>query len=470
MNPRTLLWVPVLAVLVAALPARAEEPAPAPAPEAAAVAPAADAPAPAAEAPEGCPCKKACAMKEGGACPMKEGGACPMAKDGAPCCKGCPLTEAECKGGACPLKEGGCHKGCWRSEVLPYFEKSPARLEAGPFELAVHARLNVWAGWVGKDALLDQGDPMQESGFRLRRTRFGVDGSLFKTITYGIEMDLFDSEKQGGPLYDAWVDWTPSHWFGVTVGFQKFPLVKSEMNSSFGTAHLDRAVGIKAMAPSNTLGLTVHSELWDEHLTLTAGVFNGLQRNASFWDGYEGVGVSMGSKFQRLSYVGRLDIEPMGHVGSGEPDLCGGKARLAIGGGGFYSNGKTDEIYGASGYLHLKAYGFHLLGEAVWDHAKPGKRPTTVTTTPSEIDRLVAQGTIGYVMKKINTGLAVRAEYVNSNLDIADEDDQVIVAVTLSHYVLKHYLKVMAEYQTRIELNGKSLKNDAAIVGIQLGF
>ncbi len=358
----------------------------------------------------------------------------------------------------------------WQKDFLATLHKGPARIEVGVFDLSVHARINVWGGWVGDDALLDQGDPMQESGFRLRRTRFGVDGHLFKTVTYGIEMDIFDSEKKGGPLYDAWVDWTPTHWFGMTLGLQKFPFVKTDMNSSAGTATLDRAIGVKAMAPSNTLGLAVHSELWKDHLTLTAGIFNGLERKSSFFEGYEGIGVTLGNRFERLAYVGRLDLEPMGRIGRGEPDLDGGKPRLALGGAGMYSNGKTDEIWGASGYLHLKAFGFHLLGEVVWDHAQPQKRPTTTTTTPIEVDRLVAQGSLGYVVGAIKTGLAVRTEYINDNLDLANEGDQVVVAVALTHYVFEHYLKATLEYQTRIELNGQKVKNDAAIVGVQLGF
>ncbi len=359
----------------------------------------------------------------------------------------------------------------WRADFLATLHKGPARIEAaGVFDLSIHARIQAWGGWVGEDALLSQGDPMQQYGFRLRRTRFGVDGHLFKTVTYQVEMDVFDSEKQGGPLYSAWVDWTPSHWFGMTAGLQKFPFVKSGMDSSAGTALLDRAVGVVAMNPEETLGLTVHSQLWKDHLTLTLGVFNGMERKSSFFEGYEGVGVTLGNRFERLAYAGRIDIEPLAPLGYGEPDLDGGPVRLGLGGGCFYADGKTDKTYGASGYLHLKAYGFHLLGEASWDHAAPQKRPTSLATTPVEVGRLTAQGSLGYVVKMLNTGLAVRAEYINDNLKLATEGDQVVVAVALTHYVFEHFLKATFEYQTRIELHGKKLKNDAAIVGVQLGF
>ena len=51
-----------------------------------------------------------------------------------------------------------------------------------------------------------------------------------------------------------------------------------------------------------------------------------------------------------------------------------------------------------------------------------------------------------------------------------DRVDGFVVAVALTHYVFEHFLKATFEYQTRIELHGKKLKNDAAIVGVQLGF
>lgn len=358
----------------------------------------------------------------------------------------------------------------WRKDFLATLQKGPARFEVGVFDLSLHTRMNVWGGWVAEDARLDQGDPMQKYGFRLRRTRFGVDGHFYKTVSYKVEMDIFDSEKTGGPLYEAWTDWTPSHWFGLKLGLQRFPLAKSQMDSSAGTATLDRAIGIKAMSPDNTLGLTVHTQPWKDHLTITLGLFNGLERKSTFFEGFDGIGVTQGNKFERLSYIGRIDLEPLAPLGYGEPDLEGGPVRLGLGGGGYYSNGATNVLSGASGYVHLKAYGFHLLGEAVWDRAEPQKRPTTESAVPTTVDRVVAQGSIGYVLDAVHSGLAVRVEYINDNLKLANERDQVVVAAALTHYLYEHYLKATFEYQTRIELRGKKLKNDAAIVGVQLGF
>ena len=360
---------------------------------------------------------------------------------------------------------------CIRDKMNEILAGESLRLGNDMFNITPHTRIQAWLGWAADDSLLSQGDHMQESGFRLRRARFGVDGSLFKTITYSLELDVFDQEKSGGPLYQAYVDWTPTRWFGMTVGLHKFPFVKTEMNSSGDIAHLDRAIGVDAMAPGNTLGISLHSELWEKHLTLTLGVFNGLQRKASFFQGYNGIGISEGNKFERLSYVGRIDVEPLDPIGDGEVDLKSEKSfRLAFGGGGFYSNGKTSEIYGASGYLHMKAWGFHLLGEAIWDHARPQAKPTSLDALTTEVSRVTAHGTVGYMILKELLGLSARVEYINDNMDLDNEGDQVVVAATLAYYAFGHNLKVQLEYQKRIELYGASIANDSVVAGMQFKF
>lgn len=369
----------------------------------------------------------------------------------------------------CPMCSPAKKK--WRAGLMDLLEGGPARIGNDMFNLSFHTRIQAWGGWVGKDALLSQGDRLQESGFRLRRARFGVDGQLFKTVSYKLELDVFDQEKTGGPLYEAYIDWTPSHWFGFAIGMQKFPFVRTEMNSSSNVAHLDRAIGVNAMAPGSSMGVTVHTEPWKDHLTITLGVFNGLQRRASFFQGYEGVGISLGNKFERMSYVGRVDLEPLGRIGAGEVDLKAEKSfRLALGGGGFYSNGKTTEMYGASGYVQMKAWGFHFLGEAIWDHARPQAKPTTTNTVASEVDRVVAHATVGHMILREMLGISARVEYINDNMDIDDDGDQIVIAATLAHYAFGHHLKTLVEYQKRLELHGASQANDAVIVGVQLGF
>jgi len=355
-------------------------------------------------------------------------------------------------------------------DFMAFLREGPATLEKGSFKMDFHARIQAWGGWVGEDALLSQGDRMQEYGFRLRRARFGVEGQLVKQLTYKIELDLFDQEKTGGPLYEAWINYEPTHYFGISAGLTKFPFSKEEMLSSGGLSHLDRSVASRAMAPGSQMGLMIYSEPIKDILRISFGVFNGLQRRTSFFEGYEGVGISLGNKFERLAYAGRIDATPLGELGWDVADISNSKFLIGFGGGAMYSNGKTAEIIGASGYVHLKARGFHLLAEVLWDRSVPQSDTSVPTTLASEIDRLTFTGSIGYVIPGVDLGIAVRSEYIDDNMNIKDEGDVLITAATLSYYACEHFLKVQIEYQNRYELHGKSLSNDAAIAGVQLMF
>lgn len=349
-------------------------------------------------------------------------------------------------------------------------ERGAARMDSGPFHAILRGRVQAWGGWVGDDALRSNGDVMQEPGFRLRRARLGVEGGFEDWLRFEIELDVFDQERTGGPLYEAYVETRPLRQVGVIAGFMKFPFSYSEMRSSARLAHMDRSLGTYAMAPSSTMGLALYGVPWPGHLRVTAGVFNGLQRRPGFHEGYEPVGVTQGNKFERLSYVGRVDFEPLDPVGPDEGDLDGSnRPRLGLGGAFFYNDGRSVGTLGASGYLHLKWYGAHLFGEVLWDRSKPRKTPTSsVNTIPWEVERLTAQGSIGYVWRE--WGLAARVEFLDDNRDLKNEGDEIVVAGTFTYYVVKNFFKAQMEYRHRLERHGRSLKNDAVIAGVQCAF
>lgn len=344
-------------------------------------------------------------------------------------------------------------------------------VEKGSFKAALHARIQGWGGWVGDDANLDKGDLMQEAGFRLRRARLGVDGQVFESVTYALELNLFDDERGGGPLYQAWIDWTPTHYAGVRMGVTKFPFMQSDMMSSRFLPHLDRPIGTFAMSPPNSMGLVLHSSPWKDKLTIEVGLFNGLHRDEHFWKGYDGVGASLGNRWEDLAFAGRLDLAPLGPLSKGlaDPGHTQG-VRFGVGGSGFYNMGNTIETWGASGYAHLKAHGVHLFAEFSQDHAEPKDKPTTPGTMSIEATRRVFNASLGYVFLKNMLGLAVRAEWIDADIDIDNGDDQWLIGGTLTWYALGDYLKFQVEYMHRTELHGPSVDNDWAIFGTQLHF
>ena len=358
---------------------------------------------------------------------------------------------------------------CRAAEAL--LDSGAAKFKSGDFELELHGRLNVWGGWLGADSRMSEGDKMDQPGFRLRRARLGVEGQILQPLTYKIEMDLFDKSMSGGPLYQAWVDFTPIQYIGLKVGFMEFPLVRGMDAGSFGLAHIDRAVGIYAMSPTNSLGAVLHSEPWKDHLVISFGVFNGLERGDSFFAGYAPVGISEGNRFEKLAYVGRVDVVPLGKLGTGEADVKQEQSFcLGFGGGILYSDGTSVSTLAGAAWLHMKAWGFHLNGDFVMDRSKPksdaGQAPQLADLTR----RMAVQGSVGYVFLKDLLGIAARIEYIDSNMDALNEGDQIIAAGTLSYYAIGNWVKVQLEYQHRQELHGLSLGNDHVIAGVQAAF
>jgi len=343
--------------------------------------------------------------------------------------------------------------------------------EKGQFSTSLHLRIQGWGGWVADDADLTNGDRMQETGFMLRRARFGFDGQFMKGVTYDLEMDLFDQERAGGPLYAAWIAWRPSHWFGTVLGVQPFPFLMGEMVSSGELPHLDRAIGANAMSPENTMGLLLKTEPWEEHLTISAGLFNGLRRASSFFGGYEGVGVSMGNRFEELAYAARLDFQPLAPIGRGIADIGQGEEfRLALGGAGLYNDGSSILTMGYSAYLHAKLRGVHLFAEYAADKAEPRDKPTTTSTIAASLERRVFNVSLGYVFLKDVLGLAFRGELLDDNLDQETQGDEWQLTGTLTWYVVGDFFKAQIEYTHREELHGLPIENDAAMGGVQLLF
>ena len=359
------------------------------------------------------------------------------------------------------------------AETFKLFDEGLASIHSGPFKLVLHARIQSWVGWVGDDALLSNGDPMQEPGFRLRRARLGIEGTLFEGLSYEIELDLFDTERAGGPLYEATIGYKPVYWFEAIMGVQKFPFLRSEMMSSAALPHLDRATGTLAMSPANALGQIVAFHPWEDRLSITLGVFNGLKRGSAFHEGYEGVGVSFGNRFEGIAGVGRVDFMPLGPMGANMADLPSyraGAVKLAVGGSFFFNDGGSILTWAGSTYAHFKAYGLHLFFEFAQEAAEPKERPTTTSTISTRIERRAVQASLGYVFLPRVLGLALRFEVLDDNIDRESQGDEWLLTPTLTFYALGDALKVQLEYTHREELFGRSLANDTVLLGLQLDF
>lgn len=363
--------------------------------------------------------------------------------------------------GSLPLAAG---EGKGDLSNRPIFKK-------GAFVVDPIFRVQSWGGWVGDDALLDNGDSMEEPGFRLRRARLGLQGTILPEVSYRIELDVVDAEKGTGSLYQAFVGFAPLSWLYVRSGVQRFPFMKSQLMSSAYLPHLDRPLGAYAMSPENSLGLTVMFADPGNRIGLALGAFNGFRRADSFYQGYTGAGKSLGNRYDGLAYAGRLEVVPLGDMGRGLADPTWHRDFLvALGGGAFFNDGGSINTLAWTTDLHAKLRGAHIFAELTQDSISPENDPSVAGTNPAKISRRSASLSVGYVPVRNLLGLAARAELDDDNLDQENEGDQLVYSGTLTWYAYGETLKFQAEYSHREELHGLALDNDSALAGMQLAF
>ncbi len=370
-----------------------------------------------------------------------------------------------------PGSDAGAPRSTW--QLYPEYEHGMLRFERGEFAVSLGMRLQTLVSvWNGDEALLDEGDLMEVPGFRLRRTRITLDGQFIDGLTFGLGAELFDQEETDGPLLDAWLDYTPTHYIGVRLGAHKVPYSAARLHPALNLAFVERGLATRAMAPDRVAGATLHSTPWQDRLALQLGVYNGIERRSgSAYRGWEGLGTSLGNRFERLLVAARLDFEPLGPVGPEELDQHKTTSPLfAVGGGFIYSPAKTVTMVGAAGSLHFKWYGFSLFSEVLYQREWPEQQPDTLNVLPHRTERLTFVGQVGYTILRDLLALAFQVEWLDLNMDLEDNQDEIILSGVINAWVVRDLLKGQVQYSHREELHGVSRANDAVYLQVQLGF
>jgi len=453
MARRLAFW---LALALSAVPLAAfaadDAPAAAPVPLPAAAAPAQTAPA----------ADKPCETKD---CPAKD---CEKRKD---CC------DQACDDGPCDdcgecCAEGPCAE-CKEAHAKPCDQPCDAeghgadggkhpmlhgirfgKLRARPVALIQ----TQFVAYTGKDAQLANGDRAQDMGFSMRRARFGLDGGLGRRVDFGIVADFV----QGNPLSEAWMGLGAWHNAKLIVGAQKVAFSHFAMVGSGDQALAERPFAVSAMAPFRQVGATLTGKYDLLCAQWFLGAYNGFERNATFFEGIQENAGFNGNHFNGLSYVGRVQLEPLGRLGPAVADHGRKSLRFEVGGGVLYNDGGTTKSLSYSGDVHLKWRGAHLAFEYLRDAAKPQQQPTTASTIPADINRqaIIVEG--GYAWWRLNA--AVRYELIDPNTANKDNEDQGIVSAALGYQLMRNKLRVQVQYDHRAENKGTpgqaGLEND----------
>ncbi len=341
----------------------------------------------------------------------------------------------------------------------------PFSLETDGITVILSGRAQVQGALlVGEDARLDAGDAATGNpGIRLRRARLGVEGEIYRA-RIGVEIDLL---RGSSALHEAYLGYDSKYAIAY-MGLVKVPMSRSALISSQSLQLSERSIGVRSIAPSQQLGLTVGGQFWNKRIRVLAGLFNGMDRAKTEVGGWARIDPTDGNKFGGFATAARLDVEPLGLLGSGIADLRKGRRfRLGIGGGFLYNGGESITALAYSGDLALKWRGLAFMAEYLASSREPTEAPTQTPPTTAEIESTALVTQLGYTILKNALEISTRFELVDENKALEDEGDFMAIAGAASYYLLDGHVKLQLSYQHRMESHGAELKNDVFMLNAE---
>ncbi|MEO8500047.1 MAG: porin [Vicinamibacteria bacterium] len=290
--------------------------------------------------------------------------------------------------------------------------------------------------------------------FRIRRAKTSLEGWFWKKeLTYEIQLSWAGPEAGAStqtPLEDALLTWDASKKgsFKITLGQFKVPLGRQELTSSGKLHFADRSLLNLEFTRGRDIGIQLGGRVANDKVEYFAGVFNGNSASRTSNDN------------TKLQYNARVSFEPLGKVAYSEGAFeAWDKPLLAIA-GQFESNdlsGATNltdfntTIFGADFVYKYK--GFSLFAE----YFNRKRVPEAVSGTSSATSGAAIQSgggfhsngynvEAGYFLKRDKVEVAVRfAGYDPS--DQTPNNSHRETGGVFNYYVLKHTLKVVADFR-----------------------
>lgn len=290
--------------------------------------------------------------------------------------------------------------------------------------------------------------------FRIRRAKTSIEGWFWKKeLTYELQLSWAGPEAGAStqtPLEDALISWDASKKgsFKITIGQFKVPLGRQEMTSSGKLQFADRSLLNAEFTRGRDIGVQFSGRVGNDKVEYFAGVFNGNAASRTSNDN------------TKLQYNARVSIEPLGKVAYSESAFEGWDKPLFAIAAQFENNdlsGATNltdfntTILGADFIYKYK--GFSLFGEFYNRKRKPeavsGSSTATSGTAAQSAGSFNSNGyhvQAGYFLKRDKVEIAGRfAGYDPS--DKTPSNNQKEVGGALNYFVLKHNLKMVADFR-----------------------
>jgi hypothetical protein len=328
-------------------------------------------------------------------------------------------------------------------------------LRRGGFSLQMGGLVQVQgAFYVGSDATIANKDPADTAGFRIRRARFGIGGTIIRHFGYYLAVDLKDATvaalggDRGSEILDARLDWTRYRWLNVSAGMVKVPFSLFTMESSSRLTMIERPLMSSYLAPDRRVGLAVEGR-W-RGLGYALGCYNGSE------------GVTSGNKLAGVSGVARLQYRLFDRNETFVPD----DFNLTIGAAYNIDDGSSVLIHRVSAGLDARYWRFRLLGEFIWQSSSPHDAPAGAVDA-GDVRRWAAAGELSGFVWREHVQLAVRYEYFKDNDALPTFGEQQLISAGANLYLYRHHLKLQINYIRRHELEGPQVTNDIGFAQLQ---
>ncbi len=119
-------------------------------------------------------------------------------------------------------------------------------------------------------------EPLDFEEWDLHRARFGIEGELFRHITFQVERET-TTDTAGNPTKSPWKDvWVDADYINaaqIRVGKMKVPFGLDQLNSDSDLDFVFRSLGGSFLSPGRDLGIMLHGRFFMRGLNYWAGVF-----------------------------------------------------------------------------------------------------------------------------------------------------------------------------------------------------
>lgn len=295
--------------------------------------------------------------------------------------------------------------------------------------------------------------------FRVRRFKLYFTGYAFDPrLTYRMQLAFENVNNTRLLLDDLWLNYKFREEVSAQLGQSKTPYSRNELYNDGVIEFQERASAVDAFKPGRDTGAALLGSLGGGRVTYFAGVFGGGGQNTL-------------RASDHVMPMARIVLNPVGTMGSGEPDLEGhATPALSVGIDGFtntlrktgdgvlesaipnyasatgwfgknlgrFATGENVFIESASADLQLKWMGLSVQGEYFVGHAKGD--------TSSAVLRAYGwYGQAGYLVIPRKLDLAVRYSVVEANRSVSRDQASVFTGAS-TWYIRGNHVKLQLDY------------------------